>query len=260
MIEAIDVTAKDDSKSLHPDASALLHRAVNSLKLAIELFNRPYDDGRIEAVTILLHHAFEMILKSMIVEEAGRPCIDERGYSCSFDQCLQIASERLQVIDKDQRRFLSMLDNLRDASIHYYQSLAEDMLYIFAQGSVTLFDYLHQRACGVPLKELLPARVLPISSRPPKDLHLLVDEQFNAIRDALREMRLTKEEAMAAIRPLMVLSLGSSDESRRATLDDLEAATEALKAEERLESCIPRDCQAACVLSGRWSDDRCEDC
>lgn len=229
MTNTLDVPKVAGSTSLHPDAAALLHRAVNSLKLAIELFNRPYDDGRPETVLILLHHAFEMILKSMIVEEAGQPCFNEKGYSHSFDQCLQIAYERLQVIDKDQRRFLSMLDNLRDAATHYYQVITEDVLYIFAQGAVTLFDFLHERACGTQLSELLPARILPLSSRPPRDLHLLMDDEFKAMRDALREMRMTKEEAIAAIRPLMALSVGSDEEARRVTLDELETATAALQ-------------------------------
>ena len=36
-------------------------KAVNSLVLGMERYNRPWDGGRVEPVLILLHHAFEML-------------------------------------------------------------------------------------------------------------------------------------------------------------------------------------------------------
>ena len=51
------------------DVSELKKRAINSLVLGIELFNRPHDDGRAEGVLILLHHAFEMLLKAVIKDK-----------------------------------------------------------------------------------------------------------------------------------------------------------------------------------------------
>ena len=42
------------------DVSELKGRAINSLVLDIDLFNRPHDRGRAEGVLILMHHAFEM--------------------------------------------------------------------------------------------------------------------------------------------------------------------------------------------------------
>jgi len=41
------------------DVKELKQRAIHSLVLAIELFNRPHEDGRPEGTLILLHHAFE---------------------------------------------------------------------------------------------------------------------------------------------------------------------------------------------------------
>ena len=52
--------------TLKRDVTELKRRAVNSLVLGIELFNRPHDQGRSESVLILLHHAFEMLLKAII--------------------------------------------------------------------------------------------------------------------------------------------------------------------------------------------------
>jgi hypothetical protein len=104
-----------------PDVGELLQRSLGSVKLAIELFNRPHDEGRPEAVLILLHHSFEMILKALIVRERGTAFDEERGYSFAFEKCLRVSEDDLGLICKDDRRFLSMLDNLRDGAIHYYQ-------------------------------------------------------------------------------------------------------------------------------------------
>lgn len=54
------------------EARHLLDKAASSLVLAIELFNRPHEGGRTDAVLILLDHAFEMLLKSAIVHRGGR--------------------------------------------------------------------------------------------------------------------------------------------------------------------------------------------
>ena len=53
------------------DVQELKSRAIHSLVLAIEIFNRPHDQGRSEAVLIFLHHAFEMLLKAIIKEKTG---------------------------------------------------------------------------------------------------------------------------------------------------------------------------------------------
>ncbi|WP_105317565.1 hypothetical protein [Thermus tenuipuniceus] len=40
------------------EAKLLLEKATDSLVLAIELFNRPHDRGRVSSVLIMLDHAF----------------------------------------------------------------------------------------------------------------------------------------------------------------------------------------------------------
>ena len=47
----------------HPDFEPLVDRSFASMRLAIELFNRPDDQGRCEGVLILLHHAFQLLLR-----------------------------------------------------------------------------------------------------------------------------------------------------------------------------------------------------
>ena len=51
--------------------SYLRESAIESLKLAIELYNRPHSTARKTSVLMLLGHAFEMLLKASIVENGG---------------------------------------------------------------------------------------------------------------------------------------------------------------------------------------------
>lgn len=51
--------------------SYLRESAIESLRLAIELYNRPHSTARKTSVLMLLGHAFEMLLKASIVENGG---------------------------------------------------------------------------------------------------------------------------------------------------------------------------------------------
>ena len=128
------------------DVAELRKRGINSLVLAIELFNRPHEQGRAEGVLILLHHAFEMLLKAIIKDSTGTVHEKEEKYSYHFDKCLEVAQNEMKMISSDERSTLSILDAHRDTAMHYYQEISEDLLYIQAQAAVTLFDDLLKKA------------------------------------------------------------------------------------------------------------------
>lgn len=232
------------------DADELCRRALESLSLAIELFNRPSETARPEAVLILLHHGYEMILKSLIIDKTGTVIDEQRGYSYQFDTCLRLSAEQLGFIDADQRRFLSMLDNLRDSAMHYYQIISEDILYIFAQGAVTLFDKLIRRRTGKCLLDYLPDRVLPISSHPPQSLQFVIDQEFENLRLLLKRPDVSKHQALAMLRPLMAFKVGGENEHRRMTSDELEIAVENLKSAENWRVVFPDLAQLKFVNEG----------
>ncbi len=239
-----------DAGLKHPDFEPLVERSFASMRLAIELFNRPDDQGRCEGVLILLHHAFELLLKAIIVDRVGTAYDDERGYSFGFDKCLCLATENYEVLSKDDRRFLSMLDNLRDSAVHYYQVVSEDILYIFAQGAVTLYDRMLCKNTSQSLKERLPARILPLSSRPPKDLHLLIDDEFHRLREALGAKELTRAEAIATLRPLIAFSVGAEEKHRRMTTCDLAAALDQLEVSDDWKVVFPAIAQLRVSTEG----------
>jgi len=79
---------RKESRTLHA-------KAVDSLVLAVDHFNRAWDRGRTEAVLILLDRSFELLLKAIIVHRAGGSAIREpgkEGMTLGFDHCLRKCS------------------------------------------------------------------------------------------------------------------------------------------------------------------------
>ena len=206
------------------DVAELKKRAVNSLVLGIELFNRPHDQGRAEGVLIFLHHAFEMLLKSIIKDKTGTVHRKEEKYSYNFDKCLEVAQNEINIISADERRTLSILDAHRDTIVHYYQEISEDMLYIQTQAAVTLFGDLLKNFFQERLADLMPERVLPVSTRPPKDLQVLIDSELKQVDRLLTPGSRKTPQATARLRPIMALATASRDKAERVTETELRKA------------------------------------
>lgn len=206
------------------DVAELKKRAINSLVLGIELFNRPHDQGRGESVLILLHHAFEMLLKAIMKDKTGTVHAKGEKYSYGFDKCLEVAQNDVKVISGDERSTLSILDALRDTAIHYYQEVSEDLLYLQAQAAVTLFDDLLNRVFKERLAHCIPERVLPISTRPPKDLKVLIDGELSQVDQLLQAGSRKGIQAAARLRPILALATATRDDAERVTERELRKA------------------------------------
>jgi len=76
----------------------LLDHAKNSLILAVEVLKRPSDQGRTEAVVLLLDHAFEMLLKAVIYEKTGKLRARREKYNYGFEKCVSICRTQLNVV------------------------------------------------------------------------------------------------------------------------------------------------------------------
>jgi len=206
------------------DVAELKKRAINSLVLGIELFNRPHDQGRSESVLILLHHAFEMLLKAIIKDRTGTVHAKGERYSFGFDKCLEVAQNEIKVISVDERATLSILDAHRDTAVHYYQDVSEDLLYLQAQAAVTLFDDLLSRVFKERLADCIPERVLPVSTRPPKDLKVLIDSELSQVDELLRAGSRKGIQAAARLRPILALATATRDDAERVTEGELRKA------------------------------------
>ena len=162
-----------------------------------------------------MHHAFEMLLKAAIRDRTGT-VFDKGGrYSYGCNKCLEIARNELSLISADESYTLSLLDNLRDNSMHFYQVISEDVLYIQSQAATTLFDDLLENAFGEKLGDQIPERVLPISSRPPMDLQVLFDSEFKQVDRLLEPGSRRGIQAAAQLRPIMAFATAGRDEVER---------------------------------------------
>ena len=163
-------------------------KACNSLILSTEHFNRPSDRGRIEAVLILLDHAFEMLLKAGILNKGGKIRQPRARQTIGFDESVRKAHSEagIKFLSDEQVLLLQALNSLRDAAQHHLLDISEQHLYIQAQAGLTLFRDLYRSLFRLELRDELPARVLPLSTTPPTDLANLFGHEIAEIRKLLK--------------------------------------------------------------------------
>lgn len=205
------------------EANLLLHKAVDSLVLAIEIYNRPYERGRISATLIQLDHAFEMLLKASILHRGGR--IREKGAkeTIGFDACVRraLSDGRIKFIKTEQALVLQTINGLRDAAQHHLLDISEGQLYVHAQSGLTLFGDLVRSVFSEDLKNYMPGRVLPVSTSPPTELAILFNNEVMEIRKLLRPGRRRRVEADARLRPLAILDNAIKGEKGQPSVADL---------------------------------------
>lgn len=209
---------------LKKNVAPLLGRSIESLILAIELFNRPSEIARSHGVLMFLQHSFEMLLKAAILQKTGRIHPKDDGYTYSFKSCLQIANEQLGILTRDGKITLEILDEQRDQAVHFYADVSEDMLYVHAQSSVTLFAELLQSAFARNLATELPSRILPISTRPPNELQSLLWSELQEVDKLLQAGQRRGAQAAAKLRSVLAFTVGTREDGQRINEQEIEDA------------------------------------
>jgi hypothetical protein len=192
---------------LKKESKILLEKAVSSLILSVEHFNRPSDTGRVEAVLIFMDHAFEMLLKAAILHKGGRIRQPRAKQTLGFDHCVRtaVSDGKVKFLSEEDALLLQANNSLRDAAQHHLLSISEPHLYIQAQAGLSLFRRLLSDVCGKDLRVALPVRVLPLSTSPPQDLSSLFENEVDEIRKLLRPGTRRRIEALAKIRALAIV-------------------------------------------------------
>lgn len=205
------------------EAKLLLQKAVDSLLLAIELFNRPDDRGRVASTLIMLDHSFEMLMKAAILHRGGRIREKRAKETIGFDACVRrsLSDGTIKYLTEEQALVLQTINGLRDAAQHHLLDISEGQLYVHAQSGVTLFRDLLKSVFNQDLARHLPARVLPVSTSPPTDLASLFDSEVREIRKLLQPGRRRRIEALARLRPLAILDATIRGEKGQPSDSDL---------------------------------------
>ena len=205
------------------ESKLLLDKASDSLLLAIEVFNRPQDRGRISGVLIFTDHAFEMLLKAAIVQRGGK--IREKGAkeTIGFDACVRrgLSDGGVKFLSEEQALTIQSINGLRDAAQHHLLDISEHQLYIHIQSGLTLFRDLLKTVFGRDLAHEFPARILPISVMPLTDIATLFDSEVKEILKLIQPGKRRSIEAEAKLRPLAVLDSTIRGEKGQPSTNDL---------------------------------------
>ncbi len=216
----------------------LKDKAISSLRRATAAFNGVDDDGRQTTVLLHLQHSFEMLLKAALLEQGVKVFDRRSGRSIGFEKCVNLSSEYLGLGEADLG-VMRAIDALRDDEQHYLASVSEDLLYVHARGAVTLFEEILDANFGERLAEHLPERVLPISTSPPRDIQVLVDEQFRQVTNLLQPGKRRRAEARAQIRGLLALE-GHVSEEAQVSERDVNRVERGIREGKDIASVFPR--------------------
>lgn len=213
------------------EAEHLYKKAVDSLILSIELFNRPNDCGRVHGVLIFLDHSFEMLLKAAIIHKGGS--IRERGAkeTMGFSSCIRKAfsdGKKKFLVEEDVLT-LQAINGLRDAAQHYTLEISEQHLYFQAQAGLTLFRDVVKKVFEINLKESLPVRVLPLSTSPPVDIHTFFDTEVTAIKSLIKPGSRKTIIAREKLRALAVMENSIQGIESQPSNDELNQVIDKLK-------------------------------
>lgn len=201
----------------------LRKKAVESLVLSIELFNRPSDEARTHGVLILLDHAFEMLLKAAILHRGGRIREPRAKQTIGFDSCVRrgLSDASITFLTDTQALTLQMINSLRDAAQHHLLDISEPHLYIQSQAGLSLFRELFKKVFGENLTAHLPSRVLPLSTTPPTDLATLFDSETREIQKLLAPGSRRRTEAESKLRSLAIVEKSLNGEKVQPSVGEL---------------------------------------
>lgn len=234
--------------ALRRQSALLKAKAVASLRRGVQAFNDQQEDGRQSAVLLHFQHAFEMLLKAGLEQRRQRVFEAKVEKAITFEKCVNLGREHLGLAEADAGT-LRMLASLRDAEQHWLVAVSEGMLYLCCRAGTTLFDDLLQRVFGDRLEHHLPHRVLPLSAEPPRDIQVLIDEEYRVVEKLLAPGRHRRVDARARIRGLLAMG-GLVHDAIGVSESEVDQVERAVKAGSTRNEAIPQLSQVDAALDG----------
>lgn len=174
---------------------ALLGNAIAAVSAAVEVYNKPRMDYRVECFIILLVNGWELMLKALLSKNRKRIYYKKkRGEPY---RTLSIAdaltrSERLFPADvpfKPTAENLRLLIGYRDSAIHFYNRPGfESLIYALAQTSIVNYRDVVHGAFGRDVTKEITLSLLPLSIAPPIDpVQFLKEKVTSSANGAVEE-------------------------------------------------------------------------
>lgn len=220
------------------EARTLKNKAVSSLRRALECFNSFEEDGRVTTTLLHLQHAAEMLLKAALVQ-ARQPVFDkQKGVAIGFERAIGLCKAHCRLTESEAGT-LNAIDALRNAAQHWLIFVDEELLYLHTRALVTVLDDILKRNLDDELLARLPGRILPVSTRPPQGLDLLIDRQYRQIQELLAPGRRARHEARGRIRTLLAMEAHVADQVSISE-KDIDRVERAIRAGDALMEVFPR--------------------
>lgn len=218
-----DHIAGKGANYMRREAKLLLSKAADSIVLAIEHFNRPWDRGRHEATLIFMDRSLELLMKAALVHRGYRIRESPSANTFGFEKCVRkCTSEANPPIFTDGEAAIARLVNgLRDAAQHYLVETSEQELYLYTQACVTLIDDKLKSVFSQSLSQHLPERVLPVSTKAPMDLEFVLTVEFDEIKALLAPKSRKSLQAESRLRTMAVLENALRGDDTQPTISDL---------------------------------------
>jgi hypothetical protein len=194
------------------EAKILLEKSTDSMLIAIEHFNRPWDRGRRESVLVMLDRSFELLLKAIIVYRGGNIREPRAKETIGFDTCVRkcLSDAKIKCFTGEEAITIQIINSLRDAAQHYIVDISEQQLYIYTQSGLTLFDKLLHDIFDKKLIDYLPDRILPVSSNPPMDFGSLMEIEFEDIKRLVAPRSRKRFQERAKLRSFAIVEASLS--------------------------------------------------
>ncbi len=209
--------------------------AVESVVLAVEMFNRPATYARAVGVLLPLQHSLEMLFKAAIYEARGKIFPRGGAVSFKFSECTAILRSNLNLLIDDQVLVAASVDAHRDAVQHHGSALREQLLFVDAMSGLTLFKDTLWTAFHERLGDhaAFTGRTLPVAVDPPREFTAIVDSDMRYIADLLRPGHRRRAEALSLLRPYVLTDrvMAQAEAVSQPTDDEMNAMADQVRLE-----------------------------
>jgi hypothetical protein len=219
---------RDAEREMKKEVRLLRRKAIDSLILSIEHFNRPSETGRVHSVLIFLDHAFEMLFKAIILHRGGRIREKRSEVTIGFDACVRkgLSDGSVKFLTEERALTVQTIHSLRDAAQHHILDISEAHLYIHAQARLSLFRDIMSDVFGEQVYTYLPARASPLSTTPPVGLAALFDHETTEVKRLLLPKTRRRTEVEAKLRSLAIVDKSLRGQKTQPSVPELRRLAE----------------------------------
>jgi hypothetical protein len=154
---------------------------------------------------LTMNHAFEMLLKAIVLEKTGRIRAKHDKMNYQFKKCIALCQTQLSVLDENEALSLNNLNGFRDAAAHDLVEISEGLLYPHVEQAVLIFVALLKRVFNKELAGWPPRRILPLSTSLLREITAIIEEDMATISSMLSKGHRQEDDGEARLRPYQVM-------------------------------------------------------